>query len=157
MENRYARYFNNTSKVRDLAFLHTSAQRRPVEMATYLCCAFSYTQKTLENIFLCYKLRISMDFKNFKLGEKSASVSLRCIGIPSIVYTHVYVNIVYVLYILCWAQILKHLLEAEKSTFRGELTFQRLESTAGLTVATILCVLYFKDFSVLTVWTNKTR
>jgi hypothetical protein len=45
MENRYARYFNNTSKVRDLAFLYTSAQRRPVEMATFLCGAFSYTQK----------------------------------------------------------------------------------------------------------------
>jgi hypothetical protein len=44
------------------------------------------------------------------------------------------------------ARILKHLLEAEKSTFRGELSFQRS------TVAKILCVLYyFKDFSVFTV------
>jgi hypothetical protein len=53
-----------------------------------------------------------------------------------------------------WARILKHLLEAEKSTFWGELSFQRSECTAELTVATILCVLYFKDFSVLTVWKN---
>jgi hypothetical protein len=30
-------------------------------------------------------------------------------------------------------------------------SLQRLECTAGLTVATILCVLYFKDISVLTV------
>ncbi len=30
-----------------------------------------------------------------------------------------------------WARILKHLLEAEKSTFRKELSFQRLESTTG--------------------------
>jgi hypothetical protein len=44
------------------------------------------------------------------------------------------------------AQILKHLLEAEKSTFWGELSFQRSECTAGLTMAKILCVLYFKDF-----------
>jgi hypothetical protein len=35
------------------------------------------------------------------------------------------------------------------------LSFQRSECTAGLTVAKILCVLYFKDFSVLTVWTKK--
>ncbi len=49
------------------------------------------------------------------------------------------------------ARILKHLLEAEKSTFQGELSFQRSECTAGLTMATILCVLDFKDLSVLTV------
>ncbi len=48
------------------------------------------------------------------------------------------------------AQILTHLLEAEKSTFRGEPSFQRSECTAGLTATTIL-LLYFKDFSVLTV------
>jgi hypothetical protein len=30
------------------------------------------------------------------------------------------------------ARILKHLLEAEKSTFREELSFQRSESTTGL-------------------------
>jgi hypothetical protein len=42
---------------------------------------------------------------------------------------------------LAKAQILKHLVETEKSTFQGELSFQRSESTAGLTVATILCVL----------------
>ncbi len=40
------------------------------------------------------------------------------------------------------ARILKHLLEAEKSTFRGELSFQRSECTAGLTVATIFCVVF---------------
>jgi hypothetical protein len=33
------------------------------------------------------------------------------------------------------AQILKHLLEAEQSTLQGELSFQRSECTAGLTVA----------------------
>jgi hypothetical protein len=31
------------------------------------------------------------------------------------------------------ARILKHLVEAEKSTFRGELSFQRSECTSGLT------------------------
>jgi hypothetical protein len=35
------------------------------------------------------------------------------------------------------ARILKHLVEAEKSTFRGELPFQRSERTAGLTMATV--------------------
>ncbi len=39
-----------------------------------------------------------------------------------------------------WALILKHLVEAEKLTFPGELSFQRSESTAGLTVAAIFCV-----------------
>jgi hypothetical protein len=34
------------------------------------------------------------------------------------------------------ARIRKHSVEAEKSTFRGELSFQRSECTAGLTVAT---------------------
>ncbi len=53
------------------------------------------------------------------------------------------------------ARILKHLLEAEKSTFQGVLSFQRSECTAGLTMDTILCVLDFKDFSVLTVQKNK--
>ncbi len=53
------------------------------------------------------------------------------------------------------ARILKHLLEAEKSTFRDELSFQRLECTAGYTVATILYALYFKDFYVLTIYKNK--
>ncbi len=38
------------------------------------------------------------------------------------------------------ARILKHLVEAEKLTFRGELPFQRSECTAGRTVATIFCV-----------------
>ncbi len=40
------------------------------------------------------------------------------------------------------ARILEHLLEAEKSTFRGELSFQRSECTAGLTVATTFCVVF---------------
>jgi hypothetical protein len=35
------------------------------------------------------------------------------------------------------ARILKHLLEPEKSTFRKELSFQRLESTIGLLQATV--------------------
>jgi hypothetical protein len=35
------------------------------------------------------------------------------------------------------ARILKHLLEAEKSTFREELSFQRSESTIGLLQATV--------------------
>jgi hypothetical protein len=34
---------------------------------------------------------------------------------------------------------------AEKSTFRGELSFQRSECTAGLTLATTFCAAY-KDF-----------
>ncbi len=49
------------------------------------------------------------------------------------------------------ARTLRDLLEAEKSIFRGELSFQTSECTAELTVATIVSVLYFKDFSVLTV------
>jgi hypothetical protein len=32
--------------------------------------------------------------------------------------------------------------EAEKSTFRRELSFQRSECTAGFTVATFLCVVF---------------
>jgi hypothetical protein len=35
------------------------------------------------------------------------------------------------------ARILKHLLEAEKSAFREELSFQRSESTIGLFQATV--------------------
>ncbi len=35
------------------------------------------------------------------------------------------------------ARIRKHLVEAEKSTFQGELFFQRSECTAGLTVASL--------------------
>jgi hypothetical protein len=35
------------------------------------------------------------------------------------------------------ARILKHLLEAEKSTFREELSFQRSENTIGLLQATV--------------------
>jgi hypothetical protein len=35
-------------------------------------------------------------------------------------------------------RILKHLLEAEKSTFREELSFQRSENTIGLLQATVL-------------------
>ncbi len=38
------------------------------------------------------------------------------------------------------ARILKLAIEAEKSTFQGELSFQRSECTKGLTVATIFCV-----------------
>ncbi len=41
------------------------------------------------------------------------------------------------------AQILKHLVEAEKSTFQGELSFQRSECTA---VARIICVDYKQYF-----------
>ncbi len=52
------------------------------------------------------------------------------------------------------ARILKHLMEAEKSTFWGELSFQRSECTARFTLATIF-MLCFKDFFVLTVWKNK--
>jgi hypothetical protein len=37
-------------------------------------------------------------------------------------------------------EFLKHFVEAEKLTFRGELSFQRSECTAGLTVALIFCV-----------------
>ncbi len=38
------------------------------------------------------------------------------------------------------ARILEHLVEAKKSTFRGEPSFQRSECTAGLTVVTsFLC------------------
>ncbi len=46
------------------------------------------------------------------------------------------------------------LMEAEKSTFGGELSFQWSECRAGFTVATIF-MLCFKDFFVLTVWKNK--
>jgi hypothetical protein len=42
-------------------------------------------------------------------------------------------------------------MEAEKSTFRGELSFQRSEYTAGFTVATSF-VLCFKDLFLLKVW-----
>jgi hypothetical protein len=42
-------------------------------------------------------------------------------------------------------RILKHLVEAEKSTFLGELSFERSECTAGRTVATTFCV-DFKDY-----------
>ncbi len=38
------------------------------------------------------------------------------------------------------ARILKHLLEAEKSTFREELSFQRSESTIGLLQATVFYI-----------------
>ncbi len=38
------------------------------------------------------------------------------------------------------ARILKHLVEAEKSTFQGELSFQRSECTAGLTVPSFFVV-----------------
>jgi hypothetical protein len=44
------------------------------------------------------------------------------------------------------ARILKHLLEAEKSTFQGEPSFQRSECTAGLTVATIFVCCILKTF-----------
>jgi hypothetical protein len=40
------------------------------------------------------------------------------------------------------ARILNHLLEAEKLTFRGKLSFQRLECTAGLTLATIFALVF---------------
>ncbi len=39
------------------------------------------------------------------------------------------------------ARILKHSMEAEKSTFQAELSFQRSECTAGLTVATSFVLL----------------
>ncbi len=42
-------------------------------------------------------------------------------------------------------------------TFRGELSFQRSECTAGLTVATIFYVLYFKDFSIFCVNSLKNK
>jgi hypothetical protein len=45
------------------------------------------------------------------------------------------------------AQILKHPMEAEKSTFQGELSFQRSECTAVLTVATTFCAAS-KDYFV---------
>ncbi len=48
-----------------------------------------------------------------------------------------------------WARILKHSMRAVKSTFRGELSFQRSECTAGLTVATSFCAAY-KDCFVKT-------
>ncbi len=44
-------------------------------------------------------------------------------------------------------------MKAEKSTFRGELSFQRSECTAGLTVATIF-VFWFKYYFMETVWKN---
>ncbi len=44
------------------------------------------------------------------------------------------------------ARILKHIVEAEKSTFQRELSFQRSECTAGLTVATVFCVDFKDDF-----------
>jgi hypothetical protein len=47
-------------------------------------------------------------------------------------------------------------MEAEKLTFRGELSFQRSECTAGFTVATIF-VLCFKDLFLVTVWKNKNK
>jgi hypothetical protein len=46
---------------------------------------------------------------------------------------------------LLGARILKHLVEAKKLAFLGELSFQRSECTADLTVATFLCV-DFKDY-----------
>jgi hypothetical protein len=48
------------------------------------------------------------------------------------------------------ARILIHLLEAEKTTFRKEPSFESSECTAVLTVATFF-VLYFEDLSVLAV------
>jgi hypothetical protein len=42
------------------------------------------------------------------------------------------------------ARILKHLVKAEKSPFRGELSFQRSACTAGLTVATIFVCCFIK-------------
>ncbi len=51
------------------------------------------------------------------------------------------------------ARILKHLMEAEKSTFQGELSFQRSWCTSGLTVATIF-VVCFKYYFMETVWKN---
>ncbi len=48
--------------------------------------------------------------------------------------------------ILPWARILKNLIEAEKSTFRGELSFQRSECTAGFTVATQFLWYFLKTF-----------
>ncbi len=47
-----------------------------------------------------------------------------------------------------WARILKHLMEAEKSTLRGELSFQRLKCTAGLK----FFVFCFENCFVETVW-----
>jgi hypothetical protein len=51
------------------------------------------------------------------------------------------------------ARILKHLVEAEESTFRGELSFKRSAYPAGLTVATIFCV-HCKDYFVEVVKKN---
>jgi hypothetical protein len=60
-------------------------------------------------------------------------------------YTHMYIGVLCtnLPQILCLlfcstinTRILKHLAEAEKSTFHGELSFKRSEGTAGLTVAT---------------------
>jgi hypothetical protein len=52
----------------------------------------------------------------------------------------IYVRVLYYCTDFSWARILKHLVEAEKLTFRRELSFQRSGCTAGLTVATIFCV-----------------
>jgi hypothetical protein len=46
------------------------------------------------------------------------------------------------------ARILKHSVKAEKSTFQGELSFQRPECTAGLIVATIFSCLLWSPFCV---------
>ncbi len=56
-------------------------------------------------------------------------------------YTKMYINVVcQPVYIVFRARILKHSMEAEKSTFRGEPSFQRSECTAGFTEATtFLC------------------
>ncbi len=50
------------------------------------------------------------------------------------------------------ARILKHLLEAGKSTFRKELSFQRSESTTGFVQASVFVKLYIKNcfISILT-------
>jgi hypothetical protein len=40
-------------------------------------------------------------------------------------------------------------MEAEKSTFQGELSFQRSECTAGLTLATTFCVAYKNYFEFI--------
>jgi hypothetical protein len=48
------------------------------------------------------------------------------------------------------ARILKHSVEAEKSTFQGELSFQRWECTAGLTLSATFCAAS-KDYLVETV------
>ncbi len=46
------------------------------------------------------------------------------------------------------ARILKHLLEAEKSTFRNELSFQRSESTTGFVKASVFVKLYKRLFYI---------